>query len=169
MRYRKAAKIRRRVVIPAVGLLNDQRLRLALSIGIPFKENAFSPIVFYQQAPFVQLFDDLGQKGIVKGFSPFCEVDIQPIVNLLELPPRLFAQQLPRFTGVLVSPLQFHHRISGGGFKSVVFVEPQFRFLVERHQIADIQCIGGGEGIGIRLAQVGNQHPKLGSPNRRRG
>ena len=91
-------------------------------------------------------------------------MDVQPVVDLLELPPRLVAEQTPGLERHRITALQLHHLIAGGGLEVLVLIEALLGLAVKRHQIAEVHGIRRVQRFGGHLLEVGDQHAELGAP-----
>ena len=157
-------QIRCGVVVAPIGLLNNQGQRVPVLIHKTVQEHAAGPRILHQQARRFQGAHHLRQQGVIERFSPFRELDIEQVVDFLEFSPRLIAEQLPGAAAVGIAALQAHNLLARSLFEILVLIKPLFRFLIERHQIAQVDRIGVGEGLRSHFPQMGNQHPKLRAP-----
>ena len=152
------------VIEAAVALLHDHRQGLALLAAHPLEEHAAGALIGHQQAGGLQVGHHGRQIGVVEGFTALLELDAQAVVDQLELPPRLVAEQLPGPAAHRIARLQLHHLLAGGGLKQLVLVEALLGLAVEGHQITQVHRISGGEGLGRHLLEMGDQHAELGAP-----
>ena len=105
------------VVEAAVALLHDHRQGLAVLALHPLKEHALGTVIGDQQLSGLQAINHRRQEGVVERFPAFAEADVEPVVDLLELAPRLVAEQAPGLERHRIAPLQLHHLVAGGGLE----------------------------------------------------
>ena len=152
------------VVEAAIALLHDHRQGIAILALHPFEEDTLRPRIHHQQTSGLQIGDNSGEVGVVEGFTPFAEADVEAPVDLLELPPRLITEQLPGAAAHRIAALQFHHLLASRGLEDLIGIEALLGLAVKGHQITQIHRIGRAERLRSHLLEMGDQHAELGAP-----
>jgi len=151
-------QVGRRVQVAPVALPNHERRAEAL------QEDAQRSVALPGDAPRREIRRDLGQETVVEALAHLLQADVEKRVVLLELAARDIADDAPYGHRLRVAGLQLHDLAARRFGELRICVEARLRGAVELLQVADGEGLPAPHGLGIRAAQVLDQHAELRAP-----
>lgn len=102
------------------------------------------------------------QEWVVEGLASLFQLDVEPVIELLELVAAELAEHLPAGKAVLITRLKTDHIFLRGLLKGLILIEPLLSSLIESLKITDVRLLlNEVREVVIELLY---QHSKLCSP-----